>query len=300
MPLLQSQIGYIERMTEQTPDALLQLWLQRQLSEDAKKWLSDALVTLEADSSDRTFFKLFGFVPRKIGKDDLRLSAFDLTAAEAARGGWDPRGWSTDQAGRLLLLLRSRSNPQELFERTEQLYVTADVGELVVLYRGLPLFPEPSLYAKRGPEGIRTNIKSAFEAVAHCNPFPREQFDESEWNQMVLKALFIDCTLWPIQGLDERANPTLARMLVDYAHERWAAHREVSPELWRCVGPHADSQAIEDLGKVLGGDDEKRRQAAALALATCSAAQAQQLVDARRDLAAAARGGEISWEDLAQ
>ena len=36
---------------------------------------------------------------------------------------------------------------------------------------------------------------------------------------MVVKAFFIGSTLWPIQGLDERANPRLARMLVGLAQE---------------------------------------------------------------------------------
>ena len=45
---------------------------------------------------------------------------------------------------------------------------------------------------------------------------------------MVLKALFVESTLHPIQGLDARANEALAHMLCDYAHERWAAGRPVS------------------------------------------------------------------------
>jgi hypothetical protein len=57
-------------------------------------------------------------------------------------------------------------------------------------------------------------MKPVFEAVAHRNPYPQETFAEDAWNQMVVKAFFIGSTLWSIQGLDERANPRLARMLV--------------------------------------------------------------------------------------
>lgn len=65
---------------------------------------------------------------------------------------------------------------------------------------------------------------------------------------MVLKALFIGSRLAPIKGLDERANPELAQILREYAHERWSAGRPVNPELWRCVGPFATSaDALADL-----------------------------------------------------
>ena len=74
-----------------------------------------------------------------------------------------------------------------------------------------------------------------FNAIALYNPYPQEYFDELAWNQMVLKALFVGSPLRLIQGLELRANPTLAQMLTDYANERLAASRTVSPELWQLV-----------------------------------------------------------------
>jgi hypothetical protein len=287
----------ISRMPD-SPVELLEHWLSRQLVGEAAAWLSDALDTIERDATDRTFYKLFGFVPRKLGKDDLQLSADDLQQATQVRPGWDPHLWSVDQAARVLLLLRSERDADKLFTRCEQLFTTADVGELVALYRALPLYPQPSLYAKRGSEGIRTNIRPVFEAVAHFNPFPREEFDEAAWNQMVLKALFIGTPLWPIQGIDERANATLATMLVNYAHERWAAHRTVSPELWRCVGPFADEAVLNDLQKVLASDDEREWQAAELALASCPHPRAKEILSVARKLQRSIDAGKVNWETI--
>jgi hypothetical protein len=275
---------------------LLHEWLTRQLTGEAAAWLRDALAAIEADNSDRNFYKLFGLAPRKVGKDDLQLSADDLKQADAARTGWDPHLWSVDQAARVLILRRSQSDPQKLFLRAEQLFVTADVGELAALYRGLPIYPQQALYVKRAAEGIRTNIRPVFEAVAHFNPFPREEFDELAWNQMVLKAQFIGTPLWPIQGLDERANPTLATMLVNYAHERWAAHRPVSPELWRCVGPFADEAVLSDLQRVLESENEREHQAAALAIAACPHPRAREIMAVETKLARDMDASHMIWE----
>jgi hypothetical protein len=90
------------------------------------------------------------------------------------------------------------------------------------------------------------------------------------------------------------------RMLCDYAHERWAAQRPVSPELWRCVGPHADAAALEDLGRVLASGERGERQAAALALAAARNPEAERRLRAVPDLDDAVRAGTIRWIDIAR
>jgi hypothetical protein len=282
------------------PRRLLGQWLKRQLPEAASAWLDEQLGTLSGEIKDRDLYVALGMAPRKLGKQDLALSEADLAEATRARAAWDPAGWSVDQAARIVMLLQSGGTGEAFATRFSQLCRTADASEQVAFYRGLPLYPDaPRLEAQAG-EGTRTNMRAVFEAVAHRNPFPKEHFSENRWNHMVLKALFVGSTLHPIQGLDERANPTLARMLSDYAHERWAAGRPVSPELWRCVGPHADDEALADLQRVLATGGAIERQAAALALGTCPAAKAKELLGAAPDLAAAIEGRTLSWQTLSQ
>jgi hypothetical protein len=115
---------------------------------------------------------------------------------------------------------------------------------------------------------------------------------------LVLETLFIDSVLHPIVGLDDKWNDELAGVLVNYAHERWAARRPVTPELWRGVGPFADATAISDLARILVEGDPLEQKAAALALIASPDPEAAQALARRRDLADAVAAGEITWNDV--
>lgn len=282
------------------PRELLVRWLSRQLPADAAAWLAKSSAQIESSGKDADIYLAVSLVTRKVGKADLALSESDLLEAKTARPGWDPRDWSADQAARVLLVLALEHDPSRFARVLEQLCNSADVSELMAFYRGLPLYPDQPRYLARATEGLRTNIKSAFEAIALRNPYPSEQFPEPAWNQMVLKALFVGSALWPIVGLDRRANAELARMLRDYAHERWAAGRPVSPELWRCVGPHATGSALKDLERVLKEGTEPERRAAALALRASPDPGANPLLQRDAALANAVAGGELTWERVVE
>lgn len=284
------------------PADVLRLWLAGCLPADALRWLDRQADCMRRGGRDADLYRAFSLAARQTGKQELPLSAQDLRLAATVRPRWQPRGWRADEAARLYLLLASadaEGDAERFARRLEQLCATADVSELVTLYRGLPLYPEPSRYRSRAAEGLRTNMKTVFEAVAHCNPYPAEQLPESGWNQMVLKALFVGAALDPIIGLDERANPELARMLCDYAHERWAAGRPVSPELWRCVGPFAAGPMLDDLRRALEQGTHMEQAAAMLALQQSADAGARALMQTMPALSAAAGAGELSWQSLA-
>ena len=115
---------------------------------------------------------------------------------------------------------------------------------------------------------------------------------------MVLKTLFVGSALHPIVGLDQRANPALARMLGDYAHERWAAGRSISPELWRCVGPFAHGTLLQDLAKVLENGTPPERAAAVLALRTSADPPVQALLARHQSLRDAVSARGVDWSTV--
>jgi hypothetical protein len=168
----------------------------------------------------------------------------------------------------------------------------------IAIYKGLPLYPDPHTLVPVATEGMRTAMRTVFEVVAHENPFPAENFPQSAWNHMVLKTLFIDSALHPIIGLDRRWNEELTEILINYAQERRAADRPVSPELWRGVGPFAGAAAIADLGRVLAEGDPREQKAAALALSASRHPAAAEALARRRDLADAIAAKTISWKDV--
>lgn len=278
--------------------SLLREWLFHKLPGDAKTWLADQIAALAANPSDETLYIAFGLVPRRLGKGTLDLSAADREAAGRALDGWSPADWSLVDAGRILLLSGLGASAPAFAARFRSLCQTADVNESISLYRGLPLYPEPAALEPQVGEGLRTNMRSVFEAIVHHNPYPRRFFDQHRWNHMVLKALFVESRLAPIQGLDERANEELARIMMDFAHERWAAGRAAPFEIWRCVGPFARGAVLQDLARMLETGSPLEQNAAALALSASPDPEAAGLLRRVPALVADIAAGRLTWATL--
>lgn len=277
------------------PVELLCGWIERQAG-DQVDWFKDSIEGLEHGVPERELHIFLGMAPRRLGKEDLLLTAADIETASRLRDSWKPTDWRLDGAARVagLLVYRSDRAFSELFR---DLRCTADVRELIALYRGLPLYPEPETLDFEVGEGLRSNMIAVFESIAHENPYPRDHFDEHRWNHMVLKAVFVGSTISPIIGLDDRANADLARMLLEFAHERWAADRPVSPEIWRCIGPFAtEDTVLSDLQRTLNGTRVESR-AAALALSASPSAKARRLLETRPE-AGAISSGRLTWDTI--
>lgn len=289
-------------LSKNSPDSravieLLMSWIARQASAETLEWIRDKQEQIAQGGPDWVLFSSFSGASRYTGKSLLKLEDSDLARAHQARPDWNPAGWSIDEAARSLFVLSYPSaDPKAYLGILDKIFETADVGESVALYQTLPLFPHQASFVDRASEGTRTNMTSVFEAVAHRNPFPAEYFEENAWNQMVLKCCFVGAHLHPIFGLEDRANANLARMLVDYAHERWAASRIVTPELWRPVGPYVNDTFLPDLEKVLSDPDPAQHEAAALALAGSSDSRAHELLERLPSVKEAIANKSLTWE----
>ena len=280
--------------------ALADEWIARAADPAGLAWFRDAIDKVVHAANDRALGVAIGLAHRKLGRADLALSPADAARAAALRPGFDPSDWSVDQLARVALMVASHDGDEAAFAaRLDSFCTTAEVNELIALARGLPIYPGARLIEPRAREAVRSGMKPVFEAVAHRNPYPSEIFAEEAWNHMVVKALFIGSTLWPIQGLDARANPRLARMLVDLAQERWAAGRPVSGELWRCVAPHADADGMAALQRAWDTGADKERLAVALAIKVTEAAASLPLGDDIEKFQMRLNAGNITWRDLA-
>lgn len=272
--------------------------ISRTATPQALDWIDQKLILLRTDTVQaKELYLAFSAAPRFAGKEKLHLTAQDLQQANSIREGFNPSAWTTAQAVRTVLILSiPYRDPETYFATIEKLFNTADMGELVALYAALPLLPYPEKFRKRAAEGVRTNMGDVFEAVALNNPYPADYLEEDAWNQLVLKTLFVGKPIYRIYGIEKRVNPKLARMLSDYAHERWAAGRPVSPELWRSVGPCLDENLIRDIQKLFSQPNELEQTAAALACYQSDYAPAKELLNKHAALKERVSSGEVTWD----
>ena len=280
--------------------ALADSWIARTADDRGIAWFRGAVDELSQASGDRALGIAIGLAPRRLGKAGLALGADDLARAAALRNGLDPAGWSVDQLARVALMVASYRDDSGFAERLDRFCATAEINELIALCLGFAIYPVTAPIEPRAREAIRSGMKPVFEALAHRNPYPAEVFTEDHWNQMIVKAIFTGSSLWPIQRLDQRGNPRLASMMVALAQERWAAGRPISPEIWRCVVPHADAEGLAALARAWDADTGNDRLAVALALKMApDLASGLPFGDQLHGMQGTLAAGHIGWRELA-
>lgn len=265
--------------------------LSTTLSAGEEQWLTNKYDML-ADKPDIADFHLtFSGVTRFIQRKHLDVPQAMRREAGLIYPGWSPYYWTSDQVCRVLFLsMMTPETADGALAFVRDVFDTADMLEQVAIFSALPVLPHPENYTQLVTEGIRTNMVPVFDAIALDNPYPAAYLSEAAWNQLFLKSAFMGRPLYRIKGVPQRANAELARMILDYVHERWAAGREVSPEIWRPTAAFLTPEHREALAQLSGHANAIQRAAAALTLAIAGGAA--------DDASVTLDGTDCSWETI--
>lgn len=290
--------------TQETTQLLAQI-MNENLTLEAWQWLElkASKVWLEQKTTEvanqSVLSSVFAQTPRKVGQRPVRTTDGQEKDLIRFANGFSLQGWTTDRLCRVWLLLQlSKTDEDAYVHKIESLFNGAEMNEQVALYSALPLLAYPHRWTGRCAEGIRSNIGHVLQAIMCGNPYPAAHLGEAAWNQMVLKAFFTDKPVQQIVGLDERANPELAAILLDYAHERQAAHRAVNPQLWRCVGKFVNERNFPDIRHLFQSASGSEKAAAALACCDSSYPPAKALLNEHPVLKNATQAGLLTWRTL--
>ncbi|NND32776.1 MAG: EboA domain-containing protein [Saprospiraceae bacterium] len=242
---------------------------QPQLAE----WFHEKCNDLEVP---RKFFINFGLVGRRIPRRPIQWKEELERQLRGINPPFDSASWTLDDLCRLTVMLSL--DPSKNREVISTLLSAADMREQVVIYKSLPFLSNAEEFVWLAIDGIRTNMVDVFDAIALYNIYPYRYFSEDAWNQMVLKAIFMERPIYQIARIDDRKNQKLVDILYDFSHERWSASRSVTPELWRLVSGYLNDAIFDDLKNVINKDTPLAREAATKVIAESNDAEALQWI----------------------
>lgn len=278
------------------PSETLRQLLFANLDPVLEQWISDKLNAAIQNQSARELFLTYTLLGRKFPKMQVEVS--DGNHRSEALQYLKNQKITLDQLGRIYLLNAAlESQPEFFVPKISTLMQVADTGELITFLRFLPVLQQPESFTAVAVDALRTNISDVFDAIALANPFPKNHFNEGQWNQMYLKAAFMQRDLLGIIGVEDRANGALAKIISDYAHERWAASRDIDPHIWRPVSGFLNEVLLSDMKRLLDSSQIAEQRAGYLCCAASNDARAKTLI-ARHPIATNFESKPFNWYTL--
>lgn len=217
-------------------------------------WLDEARSNIEADPA--RIRSLFPAAGRGAGRGPL-------PGRESHAG--DVFAWTVDDAARVALL---DALGERVDEELEGLYRHGDPAERRGVLRWIGRLADrraPAVALAIVEDALRTNDPRLVAAA--LGPWALRHLDGPTLRQGVLKCVFLAIPLAGLHGLDERADAELARMLAGYVHERVAAGREASDDVWPLIDAHPPEEELAAIAAEVEHPVAERREAAAAALA---------------------------------
>jgi hypothetical protein len=270
--------------------------LEDNVDNENKQWLLSKIEGIVETESTKDLYLTYSLVPSKIKSvRDLELSLED----KPLQAYLEVQHANLQQIGRIYLLYKVLEAKEDFFKvKVANIIEVADKSELETFLKFLVLLPHPENYKVQAVEALRTNISTVFDAIALNNPYPALYFNEQQWNQMYLKAAFMQQNLNEIVQVEKRGNKELARIISDYAHERWAASREIDPCFWRPVSGFINEKLLKDMKRLFSSDNISERKAAALCCYHSNSSEAKVLLTGFHELVKGIENGSITWENI--
>ncbi|AWB67417.1 hypothetical protein C2869_13640 [Saccharobesus litoralis] len=194
--------------------------IYKHCTEQQKSWLNKALQTLDStEDVENDILNLSVVVKRKFGEGVCPLEGFShFNLAEFIR---------------LLLLNQCQNMPIALLAK--HYYQFGDETEKCALLKGLPYIDECGSAVQTAIKACRCNSLVEFSAIALSNPYPAQFFPELNFNQLVLKSLFMGLEISQIHSIEQRLNAKLSNMCFAYAVEQALAERNLPASVWLAV-----------------------------------------------------------------
>ena len=178
--------------------------------------------------------------------------------------------WTMAELGRahvLAMLLHSkRVEDARSVDYLCQVYRYSDDAEKQAIIKSLFFLPGNERFKSLALDATRTNSKELLSVLLVGNTYPAQRFTDSEFNGLVLKALFMRIPIVDVPGLEVRSNPELSRMCEDYIQELRDAGRDVPADIWLALAGSMSRRGAEFLREYGSGPDSRHRYYAALAM----------------------------------
>lgn len=213
------------------------------------EWLRETSAAVAANAS--ALRSTFPMVGRKVGRDTLEEGA-DPT---------DVWAWTIDDAARVLLLLAAGERAEA---ELADLYRFGDAAERRGVLRALPYLDIEDRGVGLVDDAVRTNDTRLIAAA--LGPYATKYLSDAQYDQAILKCVFVGVPITGLDGIPERVTPDGARMLAAFVHERVAAGRDLPPEVWTVIDRYPDPEEIAAIEAELQSPFEDRRAAAERAL----------------------------------
>jgi hypothetical protein len=223
--------------------------LEARAKPEGLEWLREASAAAAADAS--SLRSRFAMVGRKVGRETLDEDADPS----------DVWAWTVEDAGRVLLLVAAGERAEaELAE----LYRFGDAAERRGVLQALPYLDIEDRGLGLVDDAIRTNDTRLIAAA--LGPYATKYLSDEQYDQAVLKCVFVGVPITGLDGIPSRVTPDGARMLGAFVHERVAAGRDLPPEVWTVIDKYPPAEEIAAIEAELQSPFDDRRAAAERAL----------------------------------